>query len=138
MSEVNPQEAQRPDRATVGPQGGPFETLKARLESQKPKEELKAKKVLQRFVWISPKSYAKICELSELLKTSTSQVISLIIDDYFERGFSPTRQVERVVEKVVKCPECGVEVGDLMEHLKQNPKEARSLAHRLLVLGRGE
>ena len=136
MGEGSPQGA-GPDRATVGLQGPQVEALKVKIEARKPKEEAKAKKVLQRFVWISPKSYAKICELAELLKTSTTQVISLIIDDYFERGLSPTgKPVE--IRKVALCPACGQEVEDLMKHWKQNPVEARSLAQRLFYLARGE
>jgi hypothetical protein len=135
MSEGSPQGA-GPDRATVGLQGPRVEALKAKIEASKPKEEAKAKKVLQRFVWISPKSYAKVCELAEILKTSTSQVISIIIDDYFERGLSPTEKPVEI-KRVTLCPACGQEVEDLMSHWKQNPSEARSLAQRLLYLGRG-
>jgi len=124
-----------PDRATVGPQG--FESLKAKAEALK---EAKTKKVFQRFVWISPRSYAKICELAEALKTSTSQVISLIVDDYFERGLNLLERKDEVqVREVVKCPECGQgfeSVTQWFEHLKNKSDEARRLVYRLLELGR--
>jgi len=121
------------DRATVGSQG--FESLKAKAEALK---ETKTKKVFQRFVWISPKSYAKICELAEALKTSTSQVISLIVDDYFERGLNLLeRKSEVEVKEIVKCPECGQgfeSVAQWFEHLKNKSDEARNLMYKLLEL----
>jgi hypothetical protein len=119
------------DRATVGSQG--FESLKEKAEALKG---VKTKKVFQRFVWISPRSYAKVCELAEILKTSTSQVISLIIDDYFERGLNLLeRKSEVQVKEVVVCPECGQgfeSVAQWFEHLKNKNDEARSLVYKLL------
>jgi len=125
------------DRATVGPQG--LESLKTKLEASKPREEERPKKVLQRFVWLSPRSFAKVCELADQLKTSTSQVISLIIDDYFERGLSLFERPKVEVRNVFVCPECGrEEEGGVYVHFSKYPDCGNKVLYKILELRRGK
>ena len=115
-----------------GSKEGFFESLLQKY--LKEKEEDKKSKKVQQIIWLELPTFARVLELTIKHGVAPNVICSAIIEHFFTDG----QGQERVVEKVVKCPECGVEVGDLMEHLKQNPREARALAHKLLILGRGE
>jgi len=115
---------------------GFFESLLEKLSKEK-EEKRATKKKVQQVIWLEPKTFTKILELSTKYGFAPNQICSAIIEDYLEREQKP---VERIVRKVV-CPECGLEVNDrkdLLMHLKENPEEARTFVHRLLLFMRGE
>jgi len=127
---LGPQEKPSPT-VGEGSKEGFFESLLQKYLKEK-KEERESKKV-QQIIWLELPTFARILELTIKHKVAPNVICSAIIEHFFEEGQRP---VERIVKTV--CPECGVEVEDLIAHLKENPREARSLAHRLLYLSRGE
>jgi hypothetical protein len=121
----------KPSSNGEGSKEGFFETLLEKYLKEK-KEEKESKKV-QQIIWLELPTFARILNLTAKHKVAPNVICSAIIEHFFDTLDERQRTVERV--KIV-CPECGIEVKDLLEHLKQNPREARSLAHRLLTLSR--